>query len=183
MINILLLAVKEISENLDLIERALRGVEEMYTSFSRSALDVKSKWDSTYPKLVIRLRQLEQYLDASSMEMEALRIKRELNLIDEEAYNRLVSEYEQRIGEVRDSVNKLRARLDDIDLRVRLMWIRALTIEILRDMDFEELERRIEEMRASNRIDEATYNRLIHELRLMMGVRELLELAYKHPSG
>jgi len=177
MIDVLLLAVKEISENLDSIERALRGVEEMFGSFSKSTMELKSRWDATYPKLSLRLRQLEQYLNASSMEIETLRIKHELGLIDEEAYKRLMDEYERRINEVRNDVSRLRARLEDIDLRIRLMWIRALTMEVLRDLDFEELERRLEEMRAENKIDEATYSRLMHELRLMMGVRELLDLA------
>ncbi|MFN3804150.1 MAG: hypothetical protein ACK4SY_03745, partial [Pyrobaculum sp.] len=122
--------------------------------------------------------QLRNVIEGLRGELEMLYAKKELGLISEGDYTNLAAELEKRIVEYQDKLNDIVQKAAELGSRVLYLWARALTKEYLAKFDLVELERRVEEARASGAIDEEAYAKIKHEVALMKNTWELLNLLY-----
>ncbi|MFN7105240.1 MAG: hypothetical protein ACK4M3_01435 [Pyrobaculum sp.] len=172
------LALGELEKLLTQHDQKTRAIEDTWQAFINAALEAKSAWDRDLPKVRIRIEQLRNVIEGLRRELEMLYAKKELGLIPEGDYISLTAELEKKIAEYQDRLNSFVQKAAELESRVLYLWARALTREYLAKFDLVELEKRVEEAKASGAIDDETYAKIKHEITLMKNTWELLNLLY-----
>jgi uncharacterized protein YukE len=169
-------ALGELERLLSQYDERLRGVEDVWRAFVDSALKIKSSWDADVSKVRACVSQVKGVIESLSRELELLLAKRELGLILEREHNELSAELQKRQSEYSERLHALLQKLEDVESRVIYLWARALTREYLSRLDLVQLEKRAEDSKAAERIDEETYAKIKREIAIMKQVWELLGL-------
>jgi len=163
----------DVEGRIDDVEKELNRVNELFDSFRRAVLALRSRWDSELPVIKTRFAQLSEEVRALKRQLEVLHAKREAGLIDEDTYVKANNELAKRIADLSDRLDQLKYRLSSIDARVRALWVRALTEENL-DVDVDLVLSDVEKLKAQGAVDDEDYERLKRDAEVIKLWREVL---------
>lgn len=163
----------DVEERLDSVEDELKRVDEQFSSFRKTVLGLRSRWDAELPVIRTRFAQLNEEVRVLRQQLDLLRAKREAGLIDEDTYVKVHNELAQKIADLSDRVDQLKYRLSSIDHRIRLLWARVLTEENI-DVDVDGFISNVERLRSQGVIDDDEYARLRKDAEIIKLWREIL---------
>ncbi|MFB6491134.1 MAG: hypothetical protein TU35_007850 [Thermoproteus sp. AZ2] len=175
-VDVAYLAIGELEKALSQYEDKLKGIEDTWRAFVEASQALKGAWDGDSARVRIRLDQIQGVVDELNRELEVLAAKRELGLISEEDYQRLSEDAKKKIAELEEKAKALRDKAMQIEARVKYVWARSLTKERLSKIDLVALEKRVEDMYSSGKIDQATYAKMKTEVAIMKAVWDMLNV-------
>lgn len=180
-VDIAYVAIGELDKLLAQYEEKLKGIEDTWRAFVDSSQALKGSWDSDIAKAKIRLEQIQAVVAELAREVEVLTAKRELGLISEEDYRKLVEDARSKMAELEERAKALGDRIAQIDARIKYVWARSLTKERLSKVDLVALEKRVEDAYAAGAIDQDAYAKLKSEIAVMKAVWEVLNILEPSP--
>jgi len=145
----------------------LRRLNGMWSDYRNAVNRVKRIWDADNVTLNSRLNQLKAGIDALREELEALKVKKELGLIEEEEYSKLSAELSETLTRLTNMYEEAKARLEEIDRGVKEHWLRSMDVATVTPEHVEEMSRELEEARERGEVTQEVYERIRSDLEII----------------
>ncbi len=157
-------------------KRLLDRVNSLWEEYRNAVLELKRKWDVDNALIYAKIEELKNELELTKHLIEELRIKRELDMIDEETFNVGLSSLNEILSRVSTLYDELKSRYEELENSIKEHWIRSLDTVGLSLEKVEALLRELQEAKARGEIDENTYERLVRDLEIVKRVIQALEI-------
>ncbi len=157
-------------------KRLLDRVNALWDEYRRAVMELKKKWDIDNALIYAKIEELKNELELTKHLIEELRIKRELDIIDEETFNAGLSSLNEILSRISTLYDELKSRYEEIENSIKEHWIRSIDTVGLSLEKVEALLKELEDAKSRGEIDEATYERLVKDLEIVKRVIQALEI-------
>ena len=178
-INVYRELIKVLEERFNHYKEGVKRLEEAWVSYRNAVNDLKREWDSEYPLIESRVNQLRNGIEGLKRQIEEAEVKREIGLIDDESYNKLINELNNAMGELSKMYDEAKGLLNELESGLMNHWIRSIDVSAVSQDTVENLAKNLEEAKANGQISEETYNRLKRDLNLLIKALQAYSLLLK----
>ncbi|MGC8569761.1 hypothetical protein [Caldivirga sp.] len=178
-INVYRELIKVLEERFNHYRDGVKRLDEAWVSYRNAVNDLKREWDSEYPLIESRVNQLRNGIEGLRKQIEEAEVKREIGLIDEDSYNKLINELNNAMSELSKMYDEAKELLNELENGLMNHWIRSIDVSTVSQDTVENLVKNLEEARASGQISEETYNRLKRDLNLLTKALQAYSLLLK----
>ena len=178
-INIVREIQKVVNERLKYYNDGLRRLDESWNSYRESVNGLKREWDSEYPLIEARINQLKLSIDELRRRLEELNVKRDIGLIDEQAFTKMANEINAALDEVEKIYDELRNSLSQLENGIVNHWIRSLDVSSMSQEAVQETLKMIDEARSNGQLSDEVYSRLRRELETLLRALQAYEILVK----
>lgn len=178
-INVYRELIKVLEERFNHYKEGVKRLDEAWISYRNAVNDLKREWDSEYPLIESRVNQLRNGIEGLKKQIEEVEVKREIGLIDDESYNKLINELNNAMGELSKMYDEARGLLNELESGLMNHWIRSIDVSAVSQDTVENLTKNLDEAKANGQISEETYNRLKRDLNLLIKALQAYSLLLK----
>ncbi|WP_291767231.1 hypothetical protein [Caldivirga sp. UBA161] len=178
-INVYRELIKVLEERFNHYKEGVKRLDEAWISYRNAVNDLKREWDSEYPLIESRVNQLRNGIEGLKKQIEEVEVKREIGLIDDESYNKLINELNNAMGELSKMYDEARGLLNELESGLMNHWIRSIDVSAISQDTVENLTKNLDEAKANGQISEETYNRLKRDLNLLIKALQAYSLLLK----
>ncbi|ABW02474.1 hypothetical protein [Caldivirga maquilingensis] len=171
--------IKVLEERFNHYKEGVKRLDEAWASYRNAVNDLKKEWDSEYPLIESRVNQLRNGIDGLRKQIEEVEVKREIGLIDDESYNKLITELNNAMSELSKMYDEAKGLLNELESGLMNHWIRSIDVSVVSQDTVENLAKNLEEAKANGQISEETYNRLKRDLNLLIKALQAYSLLLK----
>jgi len=157
-------------------KKILERVNDLWNEYKRAVEDLKKRWDIDSTLINSRIEELKHELELAKKLLEELRIKRELDLIDEETYSAGLSTLNEIISRISNVYDDLKRKYEELENQVKEHWIRSIDVMLIPPEKVDEVITQIEEAAKRGELSEIVYERLMKDLQVLKRVVQALEL-------
>ncbi|NPA69487.1 MAG: hypothetical protein GXO26_01645 [Crenarchaeota archaeon] len=161
--------------------KMLEKVSELWMEYKRAVEELKRRWDIDNALIYSKIEELKNEMDLAKQMIEMLRVKRELEIIDEETYSSGLATLNEIISRISSLYEELKQKYDEIENKIKEHWIRSIDTMAISAEKIDMLLQEIENARSRGEIDETTYERLIRDLEVLRRVVQALEIIKSTP--
>ncbi len=151
-------------------------VSKLWDDYRKEVGKLKSSWDKDSIMVYSRLANLRDKINIIKDMIDVVKAKRDLEMIDENSYVNIMMTLNDLLERITSLYNDMKRRFEDIDLKVKEHWIRALEVEPASAEKIDNVLKEIERDRSADEIDEETYSRLMRDLEIVKRVSEIVSL-------
>lgn len=166
-INIYRELAKVIEERIRHYEDGVKRLDDAWLSYRNSVNDLKREWDSEYPIIKARVNQIKSGIENLKNRIEEAEVKREIGLIDDETYNKLINDLNRAIDELGKLYDEVNGSLNGVENRIMNHWLRSIDVASMSQRSIEDALKSLEEARSNGQISEETYGRLKRDLEML----------------
>ncbi len=159
----------------------LEKVSELWMEYKRAVEELKKRWDVDNALIYSKIEELKSEMDLAKQMIEMLRVKRELEIIDEETYSSGLATLNEIISRISSLYEELRRRYDEIENKIKEHWIRSIDTMAISTEKIDMLLQEIENAKSRGEIDDTTYERLLRDLEVLRRVVQALEIIKSAP--
>ncbi len=159
----------------------LEKVSQLWQEYKRAVEDLKKKWDVDNALIYSKIEELKSELELAKQMIEVLRVKRELEIIDEDTYNSGLATLNEVISRISTLYEELKRKYDEIENQVKEFWIRSIDTMTISTEKIDILLQEIENAKNRGEIDSTTYERLLRDLEVLRRVVQALEIIKSTP--
>ncbi|NPB00354.1 MAG: hypothetical protein GXO10_03170 [Crenarchaeota archaeon] len=181
-LNTYISAIQEfVNKKYEEYRRMLEKVSELWMEYKRAVEELKRRWDVDNALIYSKIEELKNEMDLAKQMIEMLRVKRELEIIDEETYSSGLATLNEIISRIGSLYEELRQKYDEIENKIKEHWIRSIDTMAISAEKIDMLLQEIENARSRGEIDETTYERLLRDLEVLRRVVQALEIIKSTP--
>ncbi|KUO89947.1 MAG: hypothetical protein AT712_02785 [Caldivirga sp. CIS_19] len=178
-INVYKELMKALEERLNHYREGVKRLDEAWVGYRNAVNELKREWDSDYPLIESRVNQLKAGIEGLRRQVEEAEVKREIGLMDDESYGKLVNELNTAIEELSKMYDQAKSLLGELENGLMNHWIRSIDVSAISQEAVEKLTKNLEEARANGQISEETYARLKRDLDLLAKALQAYSLLLK----
>ncbi len=162
-------------------KQLLEKVSQLWQEYKRAVEELKRRWDIDNALIYSKIEELKNELDLAKQMIEMLRVKRELEIIDEETYSSGLATLNEVISRISTLYEELKRKYDEIENMIKEHWIRSIDTMTISTEKIDILLQEIESAKNRGEIDDTTYERLIRDLEVLRRVVQALEIIKSAP--
>ncbi|NAZ28141.1 MAG: hypothetical protein GU355_02405 [Caldivirga sp.] len=178
-INVYKELMKALEERLNHYREGVKRLDEAWIGYRNAVNELKREWDSDYPLIESRVNQLKAGIEGLRRQVEEAEVKREIGLMDDESYGKLVNELNTAIEELSKMYDQAKSLLGELENGLMNHWIRSIDVSAISQEAVEKLTKNLEEAKANGQISEETYARLKRDLDLLAKALQAYSLLLK----
>mgnify|MGYP001772687202 FL=1 len=171
--------IKVLEERFNHYKEGVKRLDEAWVSYRNAVNELKREWDSEYPLIESRVNQLKNGIEGLRKQIEETEVKREIGLIDDESYSRLINELNNAVNELSKMYDEAKGLLNELESGLMNHWIRSIDVSTVSQDTVENLVKNLEDAKANGQISEETYNRLKRDLNLLIKALQAYSLLLK----
>ncbi len=154
----------------------LEKINTLWNEYKRAVEDLKRRWDIDSTLISSRIEELKHELDLAKKLLEELKIKRELDLIDEETYSAGLSTLNEILSRISSIYEELRRKYEELENQVKEHWVRSIDVILVSPEKIDEIIAEVEEAARRGELSDSVYERLMRDLQVLKRVVQALEL-------
>lgn len=171
--------IKVLEDRFNHYREGVKRLDEAWVNYRNAVNELKREWDSEYPIIESRVNQLRASIDNLKRQVEEVEVKKEIGLISEETYNKLINDLNNAINELSKMYNDAKAALSELESGLMNHWIRSLDVSSISQSAIDNLVKSLEEAKANGQISEESYTRLRRDLDLLAKALQAYSLLLK----
>ncbi len=156
--------------------KLLERVNNLWSEYKRAVEELKKRWDIDSALISSRIEELRYELDLAKKLLEELKIKRELDLIDEETYSAGLSTLNEILSKISTVYEDLHKKYEELENQIKEHWIRSIDVMSISPEKIDEIIAQVEEAAKRGEISDLMYERLMRDLQILKRVVQALEL-------
>ncbi len=156
--------------------KLLERVNNLWSEYKRAVEELKKRWDIDSALISSRIEELRYELDLAKKLLEELKIKRELDLIDEETYSAGLSTLNEILSKISTVYEDLHKKYEELENQIKEHWIRSIDVMLISPEKIDEIIAQVEEAAKRGEISDLMYERLMRDLQILKRVVQALEL-------
>ena len=156
--------------------KLLERVNNLWSEYKRAVEELKKRWDIDSALISSRIEELRYELDLAKKLLEELKIKRELDLIDEETDSAGLSTLNEILSKISTVYEDLHKKYEELENQIKEHWIRSIDVMLISPEKIDEIIAQVEEAAKRGEISDLMYERLMRDLQILKRVVQALEL-------
>lgn len=154
----------------------IKKLNDMWTDYKSAVNNVKKNWDADNVMLNLRINELKASVDSIKEELETLKIKKELGLIDEEEYSKTTEELIDTLAKLTNMYEESKSKIEEIDRNIKEHWFRSMDVATLTIDQVDNMVKELDENAAKGEVPSEVYDRIKADLELIKRVVQALTL-------
>ena len=154
----------------------IKRLNNMWSDYKTSVNNVKKNWDADYVLLTLRANELKASIDSIREELDMLKVKKDLGLINDEEYSKTFAELTDTLTKLSNMYEEARSKIDEIDRGIKEHWFRSMDVTTLTTDQVDSMIKELEDGKARGEIPEDVYARVKSDLELIKRVVQALAL-------
>ena len=168
--------LKQINKTYDSYTEQIKRLNNMWSDYKTAVSNVKRNWDADNILLALRVNELKASIDSIREELEMLRVKKELGLIDDDEYSKSSAELTDTLTKLTNMYEEAKSKIDEIDKGIKEHWFRSMDVTSLTTDQVDGMIKELEDSRARGEIPDDVYSRVKADLELVRRVVQALAL-------
>ncbi|ADY00318.1 hypothetical protein VMUT_0102 [Vulcanisaeta moutnovskia 768-28] len=168
--------LKQINRTYDGYTEQIKRLNSMWSDYKTAVGSVKRNWDVDNILLALRINELKASIDSIREELDMLKVKKELGLIDDEEYSRSSTELTDTLTKLTNMYDDAKSKIDEIDRGIKEHWFRSMDVTTLTTDQVDSMIKELEDNRAKGEIPDDVYTRVKADLELVKRVVQALAL-------
>lgn len=173
---------RQISRLYDEYSEQIKRLNAMWSDYKNAVNNVKKNWDLDNVQLILRINELKASIDSLREELETLKVKKELGLVDDENYSKLSTELTDVLTKLTNMYEDAKSKIDDVDKGIKEHWFRSMDVTTLTPEQVEGRIKELEESKARGELPDDIYERIKADLELIRRVVQALSLIRSEAS-
>ncbi|GEM_PF-517839 len=154
----------------------LDKIMKMWNEYKSAVNNVKKNWDVDSIAIYSRINQLKTEIDVIKEQLELLKVKRELELIDEETYTKSVNELNEVLSRITSMYDDLIDKYETLEIEIKEHWIRSMDVITITIDQVDTMIKDLEDAKQRQEIPEELYERLRNDLEMLRRVIQAISL-------
>ncbi|MGC8606572.1 MAG: hypothetical protein ACP5GZ_08445 [Vulcanisaeta sp.] len=168
--------LKQINRTYDDYTEQIKRLNSMWSDYKTAVGSVKRNWDVDNILLALRINELKASIDSIREELDMLKVKKELGLIDDEEYSKSSAELTDTLTKLTNMYEDVKSKIDEIDRGIKEHWFRSMDVTTLTTDQVDSMIKELEDSRAKGEIPDDVYTRVKADLELVKRVVQALAL-------
>ncbi|WP_054854400.1 hypothetical protein [Vulcanisaeta distributa] len=168
--------LRQINKTYDSYTEQVKRLNSMWSDYKTAVSNVKRNWDADNILLALRVNELKASIDSIREELDMLKVKRELGLVDEEEYSKLSTELTDTLTKLTNMYDEAKSKIDEIDKGIKEHWFRSMDVTSLTTEQVDNMIKELEDSKAKGEVPEDVYIRVKADLELVRRVVQALAL-------
>lgn len=160
----------------------IKRLNSMWSDYKNVVNNVKKNWDLDNVQLIMRINELKASIDSLKEELETLKVKKELGLMDDESYSKISAELTEALTKLTNMYEDAKSKIEDIDRGIKEHWFRSMDVTTLTPEQIEGRIKELEESKARGELPDDVYERIKADLELIRRVVQALSLIRSESS-
>ncbi|MFB6470698.1 MAG: hypothetical protein TU36_005640 [Vulcanisaeta sp. AZ3] len=154
----------------------IKKLNNMWADYKSAVNNIKKNWDADNVLLNLRINELKASVDSIKEELETLKIKKELGLIDDEEYSKTTGELTDTLAKLTNMYEESKSKIEEIDRNIKEHWFRSMDVATLTIDQVDNMVKELDENAAKGEVPSEVYNRIKADLELIKRVVQALTL-------
>jgi chromosome segregation ATPase len=168
--------LRQINRVYDSYVEQVKRLNNMWSDYKSAVSNVKRNWDADNVLLMLRINELRASIDSIREELDMLKVRKELGLIDDEEYSKTSTELTDTLTKLSNMYEEARSKVDEIDKGIKEHWFRSMDVTTLTTDQVDGMIKELEENKAKGEVPEDVYTRIKSDLELIKRVVQALAL-------
>lgn len=168
--------LRQINRTYDGYVEQIKRLNSMWADYKTAVNNVKRNWDADNILLALRVNELRASIDSIREELEILKAKKELGLINDDEYSKSSAELTDVLTKLTNMYEEAKSKIDEIDRDIKEHWFRSMDVTSLTTEQVDGMIKELEDGRARGEVPEDVYNRVKADLELVRRVVQALSL-------
>lgn len=168
--------VNYVNQKCDEYKSELDKVVKLWNTYKNAISTIKRDWDVDSVIMSSRINQLKVEIDTIKEQMEFLKIKRELELIDNETYMRNIGELNELLVKLKSMYEELSSRYESLEVEIKEHWIRSIDVATTTTEQVNLMVKDLENARERGEIPSDLYEKLKYDLDILKRVIQAMNL-------
>ncbi len=168
--------LKQINKTYDNYVEQIKRLNNMWSDYKTAVGNVKRNWDVDNILLALRVNELKASIDSIQEELDMLKAKKELGLIDEEEYSKSSAELTDTLTKLSSMYDEARSKIDEVDKGIKEHWFRSMDVTTLTTDQVDGMIKELEDNKAKGEVPDDVYTRIKADLELVKRVVQALAL-------
>ncbi len=168
--------LRQINKVYESYTEQVKRLNSMWSDYKTAVSNVKRNWDVDNVLLMLRINELKASIDSIREELDMLKVKKELGLIDDDEYSKSSAELTDTLTKLTSMYDDAKSKLDEVDRGIKEHWFRSMDVTTLTTDQVDGMIRELEDNRAKGEIPDDIYVRIRADLELIKRVVQALAL-------
>ncbi|MFP3174091.1 MAG: hypothetical protein RXR44_05935, partial [Vulcanisaeta sp.] len=152
--------LRQINRVYDSYVEQVKRLNNMWSDYKSAVSNVKRNWDADNVLLMLRINELRASIDSIREELDMLKVRKELGLIDDEEYSKTSAELTDTLTKLSNMYEEARSKVDEIDKGIKEHWFRSMDVTTLTTDQVDGMIKELEENKAKGEVPEDVYTRI-----------------------
>ncbi|MGC8543667.1 MAG: hypothetical protein ACP5NQ_06965 [Vulcanisaeta sp.] len=168
--------LRQINKVYESYTEQVKRLNSMWSDYKTAVSNVKRNWDVDNVLLMLRINELRASIDSIREELDMLKVKKELGLIDDDEYSKSSAELTDTLTKLTSMYDDAKSKLDEVDRGIKEHWFRSMDVTTLTTDQVDGMIKELEDNRAKGEIPDDIYVRIRADLELIKRVVQALAL-------
>ncbi|WP_069807409.1 hypothetical protein [Vulcanisaeta thermophila] len=173
---------KQINQLYNEYSEEIKRLNAMWNDYKNAVNNIKKRWDLDNVQLLLKINELRASIDSIRDELETLKVKKELGLVDDEGYSRVFAELTETLTKLNNMYEDAKSKIDDVNRGIREHWFRSMDVTTLTIEQIDARIKELEEGKSRGELSEEVYERVRADLELIKRVVQALSIIRSETS-